>query len=91
MGKNSKLLTIVLVLSILGNIVLGYGLYLREQGSQAVKIAVENNYQRDFLKLNDNVEQIKLQLAQSLVSASDEQLLLGVSNLWRRCTARLTA
>ena len=83
MGKNSKLLTIVLVLSILGNIVLGYGLYRESKDHQAVKIAVENNYQRDFLKLNDNVEQIKLQLAQSLVSASDEQLLLGVSNLWR--------
>ncbi len=83
--KNKKLkwLSGVLAFSILLNVALGVGIYVGRNNYQAAQIAVENNYQRNFLALNDDMEQIKLQLAQVLLTYGDEQMILGLSNLWR--------
>lgn len=62
---------------------MGIALRNAKQVQGAAEVRIENNYQRNFLKLRDDVEQINLQLAQVLVTSSDEQLLLGLANWWR--------
>lgn len=82
-NKKSRLVIVILLVSLGGNIVLGVALRNAKQLQSTAEIRIENNYQRNFLKLRDDVEQIKLQLAQVLVTADDEQLLLGLANWWR--------
>lgn len=77
------LIGIALLLSFTANIILGIKFFTEHDKYRAAQIAVENNYQRSFLELNDDMEQIKLQLAQVLLTSSDEQMILGLSNLWR--------
>lgn len=43
----------------------------------------ENQYQRSFWELSSSVETLNTQLAQLLVTTSNEQTLLGLASLWR--------
>src|SRR5699024_1670827 len=81
--KKFNILAAVLIVSLLINLaaVIAYQRMNTAQGR--LEIGLENSYQRSFLELSDDVEQIKLQLAHVLVSASKEQTILGLANLWR--------
>ncbi len=82
-NRKLKTVTIILLVSLFLNVIAIWG-YQRLNTNQArLEIGVENGYQRSFLELSDDVEQIKLQLAHVLVSASKEQTILGLANLWR--------
>ena len=54
-----------------------------ESQQQAVAYQAEGQYQRSFGGLSDSVSAMNEQLAQLLVTTSQEQLLLGLSSLWR--------
>ena len=87
MQKNNRkingVLTVILLISLLVNIVAIVAYQRLNTNQNKLEIGVENGYQRSFLELSDDVEQIKLQLAHVLVSASKEQTILGLANLWR--------
>lgn len=55
---------------------------LKEQYQSTVWKA-ENQYQRSFGELSDSVSAMNGQLAQLLVTTSQEHLMLGLSSLWR--------
>ena len=50
---------------------------------QTAAYQAESQYQRSFWELSSSITSINGQLAQLLVTSSQEQLLLGLSNLWR--------
>lgn len=77
------IVTAVLIVSLIANVALLTKYRAANQSQNQLGISLENTYQRSFLELSDDVEQIKLQLAQVLVSASREQAILGLANLWR--------
>lgn len=54
-----------------------------EQQRQTVAYQAEGQYQRNFGELSDSIQAMNGQLAQLLVTTSQEQLLLGLSSLWR--------
>lgn len=54
-----------------------------ESQQQAIAYQAEGQYQRSFGGLSDSVSAMNEQLAQLLVTTSQEQLLLGLSSLWR--------
>ena len=54
-----------------------------EQQRQTVAYQAEGQYQRNFGELADSIQAMNGQLAQLLVTTSQEQLLLGLSSLWR--------
>lgn len=54
-----------------------------ESQQQVAVYQAEGQYQRSFWELSDSIETINGQLAQLLVTTSQEQLLLGLSGLWR--------
>lgn len=54
-----------------------------EAGHQTALYQAEGQYQRSFWELSDSIENMNGQLAQLLVTTSQEQLLLGLSSLWR--------
>ena len=54
-----------------------------EQQQQATVYQAEGQYQRNFGGLSDSIQAMNSQLAQLLVTTSQEQLLLGLSSLWR--------
>ena len=54
-----------------------------EQQQQMTAYQAESQYQRSFGELSDSVQAMNGQLAQLLVTTSQEQLLLGLSSLWR--------
>lgn len=54
-----------------------------EDQQQVATYQAEGQYQRSFGELSDSIETINGQLAQLLVTTSQEQLLLGLSSLWR--------
>ncbi len=54
-----------------------------EQQNQITAYQAESQYQRSFGELSDSVQAMNGQLAQLLVTTSQEQLLLGLSSLWR--------
>lgn len=54
-----------------------------EQRQQTIAYQAEGQYQRNFGELSDSIQAMNGQLAQLLVTTSQEQLLLGLSSLWR--------
>lgn len=54
-----------------------------EAMQQTAAYQAEGQYQRSFWELSDSIEAMNGQLAQLLVTTSQEQLLLGLSSLWR--------
>ena len=54
-----------------------------EQQQQTITYQAEGQYQRNFGELSDSIQAMNGQLAQLLVTTSQEQLLLGLSSLWR--------
>ena len=54
-----------------------------EQQQQTIAYQAEGQYQRNFGELSDSIQAMNGQLAQLLVTTSQEQLLLGLSSLWR--------
>lgn len=54
-----------------------------EAMQQTATYQAEGQYQRSFWELSDSIEAMNGQLAQLLVTTSQEQLLLGLSSLWR--------
>ena len=50
---------------------------------QHMSYQAESQYQRSFWELSDSMDALNGQLAQLLVTTSQEQLLLGLSSLWR--------
>ncbi len=54
-----------------------------EQQQQTIAYQAEGQYQRNFGELSDSIQAMNSQLAQLLVTTSQEQLLLGLSSLWR--------
>lgn len=54
-----------------------------EQQKMMTAYQAEGQYQRSFGELSDSVQAMNGQLAQLLVTTSQEQLLLGLSSLWR--------
>ncbi len=54
-----------------------------EQQNITTAYQAESQYQRSFGELSDSVQAMNGQLAQLLVTTSQEQLLLGLSSLWR--------
>ena len=61
-----------------------------EQKQMQTSWQAESHYQRSFGELSDSVEAINGQLAQLLVTSSQEQLLLGLSSLWREVSSAVS-
>ena len=61
-----------------------------EQKQMQTAWQAESHYQRSFGELSDSVEAINGQLAQLLVTSSQEQLLLGLSSLWREVSSAVS-
>ena len=76
------LLSLLLVLTMISSVSLYYMQQLQKE-TQQVTYQAEAVYQRNFGELADSVQTMNDQLAQLLVTASQEQLLFGLSNLWR--------
>ena len=75
---------VVLLLLLLGGIWWGnQKIEQLEARHQTALYQAEGQYQRSFWELSDSIENMNGQLAQLLVTTSQEQLLLGLSSLWR--------
>ena len=61
-----------------------------EQQKTATAYKAESQYQRSFGELSDSVQAMNGQLAQLLVTSSQEQLLLGLSSLWREVSSAVS-
>ena len=87
MNEKNKLWSLVVVgLIVLLAVVGSFSLYRIQQLHTAQQRAIyqtEAIYQRNLGELSDAVHNLNGQLAQLLVTTSQEQLLLGLSNLWR--------
>ena len=60
-----------------------YRIHQMQKETDRIAYQAEAMYQRNFGELSDSVTNMNEQLAQLLVTASQEQLLYGLSNLWR--------
>ncbi len=81
----SLLILIVLLLLLLAGGIWWSQQHIHEMEQQNIAAAyqAESQYQRSFGELSDSVQAMNEQLAQLLVTSSQEQLLLGLSSLWR--------
>ena len=61
-----------------------------EQQKTSTAYQAENQYQRSFGELSDSVQAMNGQLAQLLVTSSQEQLLLGLSSLWQEVSSAIS-
>ncbi len=61
-----------------------------EQQKTSAAYQAENQYQRSFGELSDSVQAMNGQLAQLLVTSSQEQLLLGLSSLWQEVSSAIS-
>ena len=61
-----------------------------EQQKTSTAYQAENQYQRSFGELSDSVQAMNGQLAQLLVTSSQEQLLLGLSSLWQEVSSSIS-
>lgn len=77
------LLAAVIAIVLLGLIWGGWFLQQEQARGRQLGYAAENQYQRNFWELSSSVETLNTQLAQLLVTTSQEQTLLGLSGLWR--------
>jgi len=87
MKRENRILFIViglLLLCLAGTFWWGNQKIDRLQNAQEVALyQAEGQYQRSFWGLSDSIQSMNGQLAQLLVTTSQEQLLLGLSSLWR--------
>lgn len=80
---------LLLIIGILLLLLLGGGWWCNQkldklaQQQQTIAYQAEGQYQRNFGELSDSIQAMNGQLAQLLVTTSQEQLLLGLSSLWR--------
>jgi len=88
------LITAVVILILLLALVSGFSLYrinkLQDE-QQQLSYQAEAMYQRNFGELADSIQAMNEQLAQLLVTTSQEQLLYGLSSLWREVYSAITS
>jgi len=87
--KMKKWLSIVVILSVFG-ISLFWGIGQNAQKEEML-LRLENEYQRSFFDLATEVAEIDTQLAKVLVTADRNQLMMGLSNLWRSVYGAMNA
>jgi len=75
---------LVLVAGLVG---IGFWGYTQQRERQAMQNRAESQYQKAFHELAWHVDTITGQLAQLLVSSSQEQNILGLATLWRQAFA----
>ena len=76
---------LIVVILLLSAALAGTGWYLRQEKELTAlqSYGAENQYQRNFWELSSSIETLNTQLAQLLVTTSQEQTLLGLASLWR--------
>lgn len=92
--KNSLRNTISLALFLLLLSINGwsmYQIYHSKETSQNYAYQTEAMYQRNFGALSDSIEMMHDQLAQLLITTSQERLLSGLSCLWREVYAAISS
>lgn len=95
MAQKKKLWTFTaVILILLLSTTSGWNLYRVHQlktQKQTISYQAEAMYQRNFGELTDSVEAMHDQLAQLLVTASQERLLSGLANLWREVYSAISS
>lgn len=81
MGRQYKILSILLVIALIGTTVWGnMERSLREQ----YELALNNEYQRMFYDMKDHIETVQVSLSKVILSASKEQNILLLSQIWQQ-------
>ncbi len=71
----------------LGVIAAGYYGYTEHNARQQLEVSVANSYRQAFFGLLENMENVQVKLAKSLVSNTLEQNLVNLSDVWRQAEA----
>lgn len=74
----------ILILALAGSGLWGYR---ENQARQSLQNRAESQYQKNFYELSWHIDTITGQLAQLIVSTSEEQSVLGLAALWRQAFA----
>ncbi|MDD3840272.1 MAG: germination protein YpeB [Clostridia bacterium] len=81
--RREWIVSIILAVALVATGVWGYMQYQEKQDYHQY---VENLYQKSFYEMSDNVQNIETQLSKLMVAASPQQIIPGLSEVWRQAS-----